>query len=115
MPDANRSTFKGDPYVTGVGGLKLYSISGVTAANGSITFTIPAGTFTTMLTASAQAVRNTADPTLACFAVVRSLSATQVVVQVFESKTSGILLGGTVEGLELATSAVTVLLTAVGT
>lgn len=94
--------------------LLLYTATGTTNATGAITFAIPAGTFDTVYGAHAQAVRDTASPAFACFAVVRSFTTTSVVVQVFESKMTGVVLGGNVEGLELSTSATTVLLTVLG-
>lgn len=114
MRDANRSTFNGDPYIVGSVPLKIYATNGTSSANGALTFTIPAGVFTNVYAATATAVRNTADPALACFALVRSATPTQVVVQVFESKTSGVLLGGVVEGLEATASATVVALTVFG-
>ncbi len=111
---ASRAQFDGAPYVTGHVALKLFTTSGTTNTSGGITFGIPVGTFTTVYFAQATAVRNTASAASACFALVRSVTASTVVVQVFESATTGILLGGTVEGLEATTTATTVLLQVVG-
>lgn len=115
MRDANRSTFNGDTYVTGSQAMKFHIANGTTSATGALTVTIPAGVFTTVLAVVANPLRNTTDPTTACFAVVRSFSATQVVIQVFESKSTGVLLGGNVEGLEATSTATVVSVLVVGT
>lgn len=93
---------------------QLYVASGTTSATGAITFAIPAGTFSTVYVVNAQCVRDTVTPGTACFAVVRSFTTTSVVVQVFESKMTNVVLGGSVEGLELSTLATTVHLTVFG-
>lgn len=115
LTDGSRRYFKSEPYVIAVVPMMIWTTSGTTSAAGAITFAIPAGAFSTVYTVNATVVRNSTDATTACFAQVRSFSTTQVVVQVFESKNTGILLGGSVEGLELATAATTVLLTVFGT
>lgn len=83
-------------------------LTGTTVSGGGVTFTLPAGYFTTVHIAIPQTVRNTADPTLACWAVVRTQGPSQVVCQVFESKTSGVLIGGTTEGAEVSPAGITV-------
>lgn len=85
--------------------LKVYTDVGTTNASGGVTFTLPVGYFTTVLSATATVVRGTTDPVGAAFAMLRNYSTTQAQVQVFESKTSGVLLGGVVEGLEATTTA----------
>jgi hypothetical protein len=82
-------------------------MTGVTAAGGGVTFTLPTY-FTTVHIAIPQPVRNTGDPTLACWAVVRTQGPSQVVCQVFESKTSGVLIGGVIEGAEVSPAGITV-------
>ncbi len=95
--------------------LKVWATTGTTNAAGALTITVPAGAFTTVLGVTATAVRDTTNPTIACFALVRSYSTSQVVVQVFESKTSAVLLlGANIEGLEATTTATPVLVTIFG-
>ncbi len=93
---------------------RVWFTSGVTSATGALTINLAVNAFTQVLGVQCTPVRNTADPTLACFALVRSYNASQIVIQVFESKTTGMLLGGMAEGMELATSAITVLVTVFG-
>lgn len=45
--------------------------------------------------------KDIANRTEACFAVLRSFSNTQCTISIAESNTSGVLIGGTTEGLEL--------------
>jgi hypothetical protein len=85
-------------------------MSAATVTGGLVTFTLPAY-FTTVHGVWAQAVRNSSAPADGCFAQVKSFSNTQVVVQVFESKNTGVLLLNTnVEGLEASSSGITVTL-----
>ncbi len=91
--------------------MDMYATSGTTDATGAITFTLPAGMFGSVFSVQVQAVRDTVNPTTACFALVRSFSATSVVVQVFESKTNSF--GG--EGLEKTAAATVVTLAVFGT
>lgn len=112
--DGSRREFNGKPYLVGQVAMTVYATSGTTNASGALTLTLPAGLFTGVYSAHAEAVRNSADPTVACFAQIRTLATTQIVIQVFESRTSGVLLGGTTEGLELSTSAVVVYCTVFG-
>ncbi len=105
----------GLPYVVSTVKARIYTASGTTNTSGLITFAIPAGLFLSVLSVSAQAVRNATAATTACFAQVLSFSQTSVAVAVFESKTSGVLLGGTTEGLEATPTATSVLLTVIGT
>ncbi len=106
-------------YQAGLSGqvpLRLYTDgAGTTNATGGVTFTLPSNYFTVVYGAVATAVRNSADPTMATFAMVRSWSSTSVVVQVFESKTSGVLLGGIIEGLEASGAGIPVQLMVFGT
>lgn len=95
--------------------LKIYTASEVTSANGAVTFTIPAGYFSTVTWADPVVIRDTNVPANATFAQVRSLSTTSCVVQCFESKTTGVLLLNTmVEGLELSGAGITVQLAVYG-
>lgn len=95
--------------------LQLYTTSVTSDATGAATVALPAGLYSVVYAALAQTVRDTTDPTLACFALVRSYSASAVVVQVYESNTTtGIKAGGSAEGLAKSTSATTVLLTVFG-
>lgn len=92
----------------------MYHAVGTTSAAGALTFTIPAGMFSSITAVHATAVRDTVSATTACFALVRSYTTSSVVVQVFESKTTGIALGGTAEGLEVTPTATSVCLTVFG-
>ncbi len=94
--------------------LKVWTDAQVSNATGALTFTPPANYFTAVNSVSVQIVRNTADPTLAAFAMVRSATATAIAVQVFESKTSNTLLLSITEGLEVATSAIPMFITVFG-
>lgn len=126
--DGSRASFNGLRYVlendTGLVQYRTPTITGITPkiftdvqttnATGAYTFAIPSGYFTGIGYAAATAVRDTNNPSLAAFAMVRTYTLTSVTVQVFESKLTGVLLGGTIEGLELATGAVTVQLFVIG-
>lgn len=114
LRDASRGGWNNDYYAISDVAMRVWCFSGTTTTAGALTVTIPTGAFTTVLGVSATPVRNTADPALACFALVRSYTATQVVIQVFESKTTGILIGGSTEGLEATAAAIPVLLTVFG-
>lgn len=93
----------------------IHNAIGTTSTSGALTFTLAAGLFPTAIVAvHAQVVRDTAAPASAAFALVRTYTTTSVVVQVFESKTTSIALGGTVEGLEATTSATVVSITVFG-
>ncbi|AGL13873.1 hypothetical protein [Actinoplanes sp. N902-109] len=97
------------------GVLKAYTYTDVTSASGAATFTLPAGYFTAVHWTCPVVLRDTADPSKATFAQVRSASATSVVVQCFESKTTSMLVGGVAEGLEaVATAGIQVQLLALG-
>lgn len=93
---------------------KIYTDSKATDATGAYTFTLPAGYFTALHYTDVTCVRDTNNPAFGTFAMVRSFTTTSVVVQCFESKNTGVLLGGNIEGLEVATSALTVQLFAIG-
>ncbi len=96
--------------------LKVYTAEGVTTATGEVSIDLPAGYFTAVHWAGPMPVRDTAAPTSATFAQLRSLSTSKVVAQCFESKTTGVLILNTmVEGLEaVATAGITVKLLVVG-
>lgn len=96
--------------------LKVYTDTAVTNASGAVTFTLPAGYFTSVFSADATAVRDTNNPVSATFAQVRAFSTTSVSVQCFESRTTGVLLLNTnVEGLEAgSTAGITVQLVTLG-
>lgn len=95
--------------------LQMYTTSVTTDATGAATVSLPAGQFMVVYAAFANIVRDTVDPTLAAFAVVRSLSASAVIVQVFESNTTlNIKAGGSAEGLAKTGTATTVLVTVFG-
>lgn len=93
---------------------KTWTDVALTNSSGAVTFTLPSAYLFTITYAGASVVRDSAAPASATFAMVRSVSATSVIVQVFESKTTGILVGGTVEGLEPAGAGVQVLLHVTG-
>lgn len=93
---------------------RTYSASATTNASGAVTFTLPAGYFTTIAGAVPTVVRDTSAPAQAAFAMLRSVTTTGISVQCFESKTTGVLIGGTVEGLEAAGAGLQVLLTVTG-
>lgn len=114
MRDGSWRDMNGSPYVVCDVRARIYSASGTTNTAGQLTFTLPAGFFTAILSVQAQAVRNSTAATQACFAQVLTYNQTSVAVAVFESKTTGVLLGGTVEGLEPTPSATSVLLTVIG-
>lgn len=95
--------------------LKLYTDStGTTNGSGSVTWDLPIGYFTAVYAVNVQVVRNTADPSQATFAVVRTWGVSQVVAQCFESKNTGVLLGGVIEGLEASGAGVIVQLVVYG-
>lgn len=93
---------------------KIFSTSVSTDASGAVSIGLPTGYFTTINYVSATAIRDTASPTLATFAMVRSYTLSAVAVQCFESKTTGMLIGGVAEGMELTTAAVVVMLMVIG-
>lgn len=93
---------------------KIFTAMVASNATGAVTIGLPTSYFTTVLFAEANCVRDTADPAFGTFAMIRSFTTSQVVVQCFESKNTGILLGGTVEGLELATSSLNIQLLVIG-
>lgn len=83
-------------------------------ANGAVTFTIPTGLFTTIHFIDLNVMRDTADARFGTFCMLRSFTLTSAVAQCFESRTSGVLLGGTTEGLETATSSLIVMVRVTG-
>lgn len=92
----------------------VYSRFGTTSTAGLITFTLPTGMFSTITGVHATAIRDTTSAPTACFALVRSYTTTSVVVAVFESKTTGVAIGGMVEGLETTPTATSVCVTVFG-
>jgi len=108
----SRHTYNGYPYVLGSQNLLIYATSGTTSSAGALTFTLPAGLFTSVVGVTATVIRDSTNPTQAAFAMVRSYSATSVVIQVFESKTTS--LGMAAEGLAATTTVTTVALTVFG-
>ncbi len=88
--------------------LKVWSGVGTTSATGEVTFTLPTSYFAEVHTAQATVFRNTTNITEYAFAFVRSLSTTSLVVRVGESKTTGVLIGGTIEGAEATGAGITV-------
>ncbi|GLY32128.1 hypothetical protein Kisp02_54930 [Kineosporia sp. NBRC 101731] len=101
-----------DPYAyqegTAIPG-KDWCGSAPTDALGQVTFTLPSGYFSAVHHVSATPVRSASGPSQFCWAFPLSMSATQVKVQVAESKTTGVLLlNTTVEGAEASPAGVTV-------
>jgi hypothetical protein len=94
--------------------MKVFTTSATSDATGGVTIGLPVGYFTTVHYVDAVCVRDSASPTVATFAMLRSFTTTSVSVQCFESKTTGVLLGGSIEGLELATAALMVQLMVIG-
>lgn len=94
--------------------LRVYTAMGSSASNGGFTFSLPAGYFTTIYSAAAHVLRDSTDPAYATFAMVRTISTSSVVVHTFESKNTGVLLGGTVEGLESCGGGQVIQLTVLG-
>ncbi len=114
--DGSRGAFNGQPYVIGHQALKVACGKATTNAAGQLTFDISPAGFTTVAAVHVEAVRDTVDPTRACFAAVRSYTKDQVVVQVWESKTNAVLLlGGQLEAIEPTNLPTEVLLTVYGT
>lgn len=93
---------------------RLFTDAATTNATGQVTFTLPPNYFTTVTMAYPAVVRDTTAPASATFAMLRSISPTAVVAQCFESKTTGVLIGGTIEGLEASGAGIQVLLTVTG-
>ncbi len=93
---------------------KMWTNSVASDGTGGATISIPAGYFTTVNYVSVSCMRDTAAPAFGTFAMLRSFTTTQIVVQCFESKTTNTLLLSQAEGLELATSALIVMALAVG-
>ena len=115
MRDTTRGTFNNQPYVTAAVPMRILTVTANTTATGSLTYDYAAAGFTSVYGVNAQAVRNTVDPALACFATVRSFTTSQVVVQVWESKTNAVLiLGVNIESIEPTAAVTTVFLTVFG-
>lgn len=93
---------------------KQWTDSKSSDGNGAVTFTLPAGFFTAIHFIDLNVMRDSADPRFATFCMLRSFTLTQAVAQCFESKTSGVLLGGVIEGLETATASVAVMIRVTG-
>ncbi len=113
--DGTRRGIGTDTYTISDVALRIFTITVASTNTGAVTANIPAGLFTGILAAVATPIRNTTDPTLACFAMIRSVSPTQILAQVWESKTTGMLLGGVAEGLEPTGSMTVVTVTVFGT
>jgi hypothetical protein len=94
---------------------KIFTGAAFTDATGSVTFTFPTGFFKEILSAQATVERNTTDVTRAAFCWVSEWNMTRAIVRVAESKTSGVLLGGTVEGVELSGAGILIHATVIGT
>lgn len=101
--DARLTTFRAPS--TGDLNLKVYATTENTNATGALTVTLPAGYFTTVYGCTPTPIRDTNNPASGTFAMIRTISNTTITIQCFESKNTGVLLGGTIEGLE-ATPAV---------
>lgn len=114
LKDGTRGGWGSDWYCISDQALRIWTYNGASSATGALTITIPAGAYTTVLNVCATCVRDTNNPQFATFAMVRSFTNTSVVIQCFESKTTGVLLGGSIEGLELATSSLMVNVTVFG-
>ncbi len=105
-----------DGQVTPDGAGCLWSDRGVTGSNGRVVFSVPLATawFQNPPHYQVSAHRDSTATTAACFAQIISRVDGSLTVQVWESRTSGVLIGGTVEGLEPAGAGVTVDLLIVG-
>lgn len=93
---------------------KQWTDSKTTDTNGAVTFTIPTGLFTTIHFIDLSVMRDTANPALGTFITLRSFTLTSASAQCFESKNSGVLVGGFIEGLELATAALVAMIRVTG-
>ncbi len=100
--------------------LKVYTDIQSTNGSGACTFTVPAGMFAAIVFVNAVVLRNStvgagvAAPD-ATFAAIRSFTTTQVVVQCYESKQTGMLIGGVAEGLETSSQSLALMLMCLGT
>lgn len=88
--------------------MKVYAVTAASSASGQLSLTLPAGYFTTVYGVCPTVVRDTNAPASATFAAVRTFSNTAIVIQCFESKSTGVVLGGNVEGLEACATAITI-------
>lgn len=101
--------------ITPIAAFKIYTDSTTTNSSGQVSWNLPNGLFTAIHSVQAQVVRNTADPGLGAFCMIRTYGTGQINGIVFESKTSGVLLGGVVEGLEASpTAGIVVMLMVIG-
>lgn len=86
---------------------------GTTDASGNVTLTIPSGKFTTIDGYAPSTFLSGASVTTAAFVCVTAKSLTSFTLMALQSKTTGVLIGGSVQGLQVA-SGVTVGLTVWG-
>ena len=94
--------------------LKVWVGTATSTAAGLATATIPTGYFTTVTMAFAGVTRANVTATGFGGAEITALTTTSVTAQAWESKTTAVVVGGSVEGLE-ASSGVTVNLLVLGT
>lgn len=94
---------------------KMFTGAATTDSTGSVTFTFPTGFFTNILSAQATVERNVTDPRSASFCWISEWNMTRAIVRVAESKTSGVVLGGSAEGAELAGAGILVHAMIIGT
>lgn len=69
----------------------------------SQTVDITAYGFTNIISVSIQCEHNMSNASQAVFGIIKSYTNTSIVYSVAKSKTTGVLIGGSVEGLELTT------------
>lgn len=86
--------------------LREFTIVRITTTTTTTSHTIDysAYVFTNVMAVVPIVVKNIANVTTVCFPILKSFTNTQAVVAVAESNTDGVLLGGTVEGLELVSN-----------
>lgn len=99
---------------TAVSNVKIWTASTLTTAAGLATFTPPSNYFTTIHAVRADVLRNVTAATDFAFAFVKTVTTTAIVVQVAESKTTTIVVGGSSEGLEPSGIGITVYLVVYG-
>lgn len=94
--------------------LKVWTGTFVSDALGAVSATLPAGAFTAIVSVTVIPNRDTAAPLSSCFAMLRTWSLTTVTAQVFESRITSVLLGGSIEGIQAATAPTSVMITVFG-
>ncbi len=124
--NGSRLAFNGNNYLTSVdpgsctyrhgtnavAAMKVWTDIGTSSATtGQVTFTYPSGFFSSIN--SVQATTWHTSALVTC--TVKDVTGTGVTIQVLENKTSGVLLGGIIDGLKTATTQVQVFLTVTGT